>query len=313
MDAGSTAGSPPLPRSPWPELDVVNVAWFFGAVVAAAASIEILDRIPESHDDLWEFLAAVGFLLVYGFVAGLLLRRGWRIAAGLSAAAAAAMVPGAGYGFTRLVGVYPRDPFFSPFETFSWTVFGISAATLVATLLAWLLTRLSFLFFAAVLTSHVIAQIVATTWKPTGDGRAAVALVVGAALVLLGLGFDGGHRPREAFWLYLGGFAGIAYMLGWFAIVSDHAQTRGWLPMVIAGGIVLLLSGLLQRRVWATFGAAGLVGGFSHYLSAERNWFAFFLLGLAAAVFAFGLAVARRRGRYDREGRVATETPPRNV
>jgi hypothetical protein len=311
MEAGTAAEArTALPRSPSPELDVANVAWFFGAVVAAAASIEILDRIPESHDDLWELLAALGFLLAYGLAAALLLRRGWRIAAGLAAAAAVAMVPAAGYGLTRLVGAYPSDPFFNPFETFSWAIFGIATATLLAALLAWLVTRLSFLFFVVVLTVQVLAQIVATRWKPSGDGRAVVALVVGGALVLLGLGFDGGRRPREAFWLYLGGFGGVAYALTWFALASDDAQTRGWLPMLIAGAVVLLLSGLLHRRVWATFGAAGLVGAFIHYLSAERHWFAYFLLALAVAVFGFGLAVATRRGRYDR---ALTETPPSNV
>jgi hypothetical protein len=313
MGAGIASERPPATsRRPWPELDVANVAWFFGAVIAAAASLAILDRIPESHEDLWEFLAALGFLAGYALGAVVLFRRGWRIPAGLAAATAVAMVPGTGYGLTRLVGAYPKDPFFSPFQTFSWAVFGITLATLLAALFAWLVTRLSFLFFIVILATHVAAQVGAATWKPTGDGRAVVAVVVGAALVLLGLGADGARRPREAFWLYVGGFGGIAYMLGWFALASDEQQAAGWLPMVIAGAAVLLLSGLIHRRVWATFGAAGLVGGFTHYLTAEQEWFAYFLLGLAVAVFAFGLAVARSN-RYDREPRALTETPPSNV
>jgi hypothetical protein len=304
---------PASPRGPWPELDVENVAWFFGAVVAAAASILIVDRVPESHRDVWEFLAAVGFLLVYALAAVVLFDRGWGIPAGLAAAAATAMVPGAGYGLLRVVGAYPKERFFDPFTTFSWAVFGITAGTLVAALLAWLVTRLSFLFFVAILATHFGAQLVATTWKPSGDGRAVVALVVGGALVLLGLAFDAARRPREAFWLYLGGFGGIAYMLGWFALFSNDRQAAGWLPMVIAGAVVLVLSGILHRRVWATFGAAGLAGSFIHYVQAERRWFAYFLLGAAFAAFAAGLAVARRRGRYLRDSRALTETPPSNV
>lgn len=307
------AGTASERRSPWPELDVANVAWFFGAVMAAAASIAILDRIPESHRDLWEFLAALGFLAAYALAASVIFRRGWRIAGGLAAATSVAMVPGAGYGFTRLVDVYPRDPFFDPFQTFSWAVFGITLATLAAALLGWLVTRLSFLFFVVILVTHFSAQIVAASWKATGDGHAVVALVVGAVLVLLGLAADGARRPREAFWLYFGGFGGIAYALGWFALFSDESRTAGWLPMVLAGAVVLLLSGLLHRRVWATFGAAGLVGGFIHYLQAQRQWFAYFLLGVAVFVFAFGLGVGARRGRYAREPRALTETPPSNV
>ena len=306
------AGTPPAQRTPWPELDVVNVAWFFGAVVAAAASLAILDRVPESHTDLWEFLAALGFFVVYALAAALLLRRGWRIAAGLAAAAAVAMVPGVGYGFTRLIGLYPKDPFFDLFSTFSWAVLGIALATLFAALLAWVITRLSFLFFVVILATHVAAQLVATSWKATGEGHAVVAGVVGGALVLLGLAFDGTRRPREAFWLYFGGFGGIAYMVGWFALSSDEQQAAGWLPMLLAGAFVLILSGVIHRRVWAMFGAAGLAGAFIHYLTANPEWFAYFLLGLAVAVFASGLAVAARRGRYRRE-RAFTETPPSNV
>jgi hypothetical protein len=198
------------------------------------------------------------------------------------------------------------------FETFSWAVFGITLATLAAALLAWLVTQLSFLFLVVVIATHFGAQVLAASWKPTGDGRAVVALVVGGALVLLGLGFDGAGRPREAFWLYFGGFGGIASMLGWFGLASDESNVAGWLPMTIAGAVVLLLSGLLHRRVWATFGAAGLVGGFIHYLTAEEEWFAYFLLGAALAAFALGLAVATTRGRY-RPERALTESPPSNV
>jgi hypothetical protein len=282
-------------------------------VTAAAASLAILDRVPESHKDLWEFLAALGFLAAYALAAVVLFRRASRLAAGLAAATSVAMVPAVGYGLMRLIDAYPKDPFFNPFDTFSWAVFAITLATLVAALLAWLVTRLSFLFFVVVVTTHFGAQVVAASSKPTGDGRAVVALVVGGVLVLLGLGFDGVRRPREAFWLYFGGFGGIGSMLAWFALFSDEPQTAGWLPMVLAGAVVLSLSCLLHRRVWATFGAAGLFGGFVHYLQAERQWFAYFLLALAVAAFGLGLAVARRRDRYETGARAATEMPPRNV
>lgn len=301
------AGTAPERGAPWPDLDVANVSWFFGTVVASAASIAILDRVPESHQDVWEFLAALGFLAAYTFVALVLFRRGWRIPAGLAAAASVAMVPAAGYGFTRLVDAYPKDPFFNPLSAFSWAVFGITLATILAALLGWLVTRLSFLFVVVIVATHFGAQVVAASWKPTGDGRAVVALVVGGALVVLGLACDGGRRPREAFWLYFGGFGGIAYTLGWFALFSNDPATVGWLPMVPAGGVVLLLSTFLHRRVWATFGAAGLAGGFVHYLRAE-HWFVYVLLALAVGVFTLGLAVARRR-----YGRALTETPPSSV
>ena len=287
----------------WPDLDLPNVLWFFGAVIAAAASVAIIDKIPESHRDVWELLGSLGFLAAYALAARLLIRNGWRIPGGLMAADAAVMVPAAGYGFTRLIDVYPKDSFFDPFQDFSGAVFGIGCATIVAGLLAYALTRVTASLFVVVLAVQLTAQLLATSWDASGDGRSVTAIVVGGALVLIGLGLDAVGRRREAFWLHLGGFAGIAGALAYFSLVSEDGERHGWLPMLIAGSCVLLLAGPLRRRVWATFGAAGIGGAFIHYVQSKGDWFAYFLLGLALVVFALGLLV------YASPRREAAPTP----
>jgi hypothetical protein len=292
-----TAGAPPRGPAradrgwPSPELDLASILWFFGVVVGVAASIVILDKIPQSRSDLWEFLAALGLLAVYA-LAGLVLRAtGWRVPAGLAATAAAAMVPAAGYGFTQLIGVYPDDPFFEPFANYSGALFAVGCATVVAAGLAYALTRVSFPLLLAAGGVQVTGQLLVPKWHATGDGRAMTAILIGAALVVVGLLSEARGLRRESFWLYVAGLGGIAAALVYFSLSSDNAGTQGWLPMLIAGTLVLLAAALLRRRVFAAFGAAGVGGALIHYLTTNGDWFAWFLLGLAVATFAAGLLV----------------------
>src|SRR5919204_5601245 len=129
----------------WPQLDLPNVFWFFGAITAAIASIAVLDKVPESNADLWLLLAASGFLVAYALASALLYRRGLSVPAGLMATVRAAMVPAVGYAFTQLIDVYPNDPFFDPTESFSGAVFGIGIATAIVALAGFLVTGFTFL------------------------------------------------------------------------------------------------------------------------------------------------------------------------
>ena len=67
--------------------------------------------------------------------------------------------------------------------------------------------------------------------------------------------------------------------------------------MLVVGSLLLLFSGLLGRRTWAVFGAAGLGGAFGHYLDTQSRWFAYVLLGVALAAFVVGLLVHGARTR----------------
>jgi hypothetical protein len=279
----------------WPRLDLPNVLWFFGAITAGVASNTILDRVPESHSDLWVLLAALGFLLAYAVAAALLLWLGWWVPGGLAAADAVAMVPAAGYAFSQLVGIYPEDPFFDPFEEFSGTVFGIGLATLVAALLAYAATRFSFLLALAVAAALVAAQLLTPAWGTSADDRALTALVSGAAAVALGLLLDALKRRREAFWLYVGGYFAVGAALVTYILEDLTSGARGtWLALLIVGAVVLAGAALIRRASWAVYGALGVYAALFHYLDREE-WVAFLLLAVALGLFLLGIVVARRR------------------
>lgn len=280
----------------WPRLDLPNVLWFFGAITAAIASIEVLDKIPESHSDLWVLLASLGFLVAYALAAVLLYRRRLLIPAGLLATVSAAMVPAVGYAFTQLVDIYPDDPFFEPLSDFSGALFGIGVATAVVALIAFVVTRFSFLLALFVGAALVSVQLLTPSWGTSGDDRALSGVVSGAVAVAIGLLLDAWARRRDAFWFYVGGYFAIGAALIYYVVngVGQGGGRGAWIALLVVGAIVLLGAAVLRRATWAAYGALGLYGALFHYLGAH-DWMRYVLLAVSLAVFALGLAVVGRR------------------
>src|SRR5213592_1483956 len=138
-------------RGDWPRMDPPNVLWFFVAFALASA---------------------------------VLLRRGWWVPGGLSAALAVAVFPAVAVSFLKLIDVWPSDPFFQPFEEFSGWTLGVGLATAFVGLVAWWLTRFSFVLAVAIGAILVSAQLLTPCFdeSPSEDVRAATALVSGAIL-----------------------------------------------------------------------------------------------------------------------------------
>ncbi len=278
-------------------IDLVSVLWFFGAIAAGVASLAVIDRIPQSGRDIWVLLASLGFLAAYAATSWVLLHRGWIVPGGLMAALAVAMVPAIGYGFTQLIGLYPDDPFFEPFDHFSGTVFGIGVATFVAGLVAFALTRFAFVLALVVAAFLITAQLLASAGDATGDSRAWTAVATGSALVGLALLLDARGRRREAFWFHVGGLLAVAGALVYFLVddsFNDGPGTGSWIWLLVAGAVVLLLAGLIHRSTLAVYGTIGLAAALAHYLDVD-TWTRYVLLVVSLGVFALGLAVASRR------------------
>ena len=279
-----------------PRLDLPNVLWFFGAITAAIASTAVLDKVPESNADFWLLLASLGFLVAYALASAAFYRRRLWVAAGLMATVSAAMVPAAGYAFTQLVDLYPDDPFFEPFSQFSGTVFGIGVATALVALLAFAVTRFSFLLALFIGAALVSVQLLTPAWGTSGDERALSGVVSGAVAVVIGLLLDAAARRRDAFWFYVGGYFAVGAALIYYVVngLGEGGGGGAWIALLVVGAAVLLGGAFLGRATWAAYGALGLYGALFHYLDAH-DWARYLLLALSLGVFALGLAVAARR------------------
>jgi hypothetical protein len=282
-----------------PRMDPPNVLWFFGAFALEFAAYDLIQTIPDDQNGLWIFLAALGFLLGFSAASWLLLRRVWWVPSGLAAALAVGVFPAVAVGFLKLIDVWPNDPFFEPFEDFSGYTLGVGLATAAVGFATWWLTRFSFVLGVATGAILISAQLLTPCFdeSPSGDQRAATALVIGAVLVIVGIFLDVFDRRREAFWFHVLGLFSIAAGLVFFTVDSGGDPDRGWIPMLIGGVLLLIAAGPVRRATWALYGVLGLYSPVVHYLIKELNesrWpFALLLLALALAIFAFGMALHR--------------------
>jgi hypothetical protein len=299
-----TAGALPSPAAAraerdWPRMDTPNVLWFFGAFAIAFATIELIDKVPESQRDLWELLVSLAFYTAYAAVGWILLQRAWWVPGGLGFALAVAVMPAIGFGVASLIGTFPKDPFFDPFQDGSWSIVLIGLVTMLDALVSFAITRFSFLFFTFVVATLITAEFFIPTVKsgPGADAFAITAIVTGGGLVLIGLLLDVARRRRDAFWFHTGGLFGIASALGFYATGTTGDSNRGWVPMAIAGAIVLLLAAPLRRATWAIYGLFGFYAPILHWttsgLSSDSVGYAFILLGIGLSIFVLGLVLHR--------------------
>jgi hypothetical protein len=280
-----------------PRLDPPNVSWFAGAYAIALGSYALLQTIPDSHRSLWIFIAALAFVVTYAVGAWLLLRSAWWVPGGLAAALAVAMMPAVSIAFLRVVRVWPQH-LGDSFDDFSGYTLAVAGVTALAALVAFALTRFSFLFALFVGSILVGSQILAAaSGSPSGDDRAVAALIAGALMVIVGVFLDAFGRRRDAFWFHALGWFSVAAGLVFFTFQPGGDHDRGWIPMLIIGALILVVSGPIRRATWAMYGVLGYYAPLVHYLSTglnESRWtFAVALLAVGLSIFVLGMLLHR--------------------
>jgi hypothetical protein len=276
-------------------MDPPNVLWFAGAYATAFGSYALLGMLPDSHNSVWIFLSSIALLLVYSAAAHGLLRHSWWVPGGLVAALAVAMVPAVVVAFLRLIDVWSSD---FPLTHFNGCAVAVAAVTAIAGLLAYWLTRFSFLFLTVVTAILVGAQFLAAAGgSPTNSGRATAALVTGGLIVIAGVFMDAFGRRREAFWFHALGWFSAAAGLVFYIVEPGGDPERGWVPMLIVGTLMVLASGPMRRATWAVYGVLGYYAPLLHYMITglnQKRWtFAVALLAAGLSLFVFGLLLHR--------------------
>jgi hypothetical protein len=276
-------------------MDPPNVLWFAGTYAIAFASYALLDALPESHASVWIFVAAIALLLVYTGASHALLRHGWWVPGGLGAALAVAMVPAIGIGFLRLIDAWSTE---MPLTDFNRSAVAVGIVTAIAGLIAYWLTRFSFLLVTVVTAILVTAQFLAVARDSTsGQDRAAAALVAGGLLVIVGVFLDAFSRRRDAFWFHALGWFSAAAGLVFFVVEPGGDPARGWIPMLVVGTLIVIISGPIRRATWAVYGVLGYYAPLLHYMISglnERRWtFAAALLAVGLSIFVVGLVLHR--------------------
>ena len=282
-----------------PRMDPPNVLWFFGAFALELGVYGLLETLPESQSGLWLLVTAVAFFGGFVLASALLLRGAWWVPSGLAAALAVGVFPAVAVSFLTLIDVWPGGSFFEPLDEFSGWTFGVGLATALVGLVAWWLTRFSFVLAVSLGAILVSAQLLTPCFaeSPSGDERAATALVIGAILFVVGVFVDVFGRRREAFWFEVLGLFSVAAGLVYFTVDPGSDPDRGWIPMLIGGVVLLVAAGPVRRASWAVYGVLGVYAAVVHYLTKgldENRWpFALSLVVLALAIFAVGMTEHR--------------------
>jgi hypothetical protein len=251
-----------------PRFDTPNVLWFFGAIATASASNAVVAAVHPSARGTWILLVALVFAAVYAAFSLVLRARGWWVPGGLFATVVVTLVPVIGYGFERLIGVWPETlnqegP--AP-ETFQGAFFALGLVTMIVGLVVCALVRFEFVLVVVTVAALVTAQLLLPAFvdHPSADDSATTAIVTGALLVLAGLLLDRRGKRRLAFWWHVVGLAGIAIGLVYFT--GSEGDDGGWVAMLVTGLVVLLLAAPLGRATWAVYGVAGAYAPVVHYI-----------------------------------------------
>jgi hypothetical protein len=308
-DRAGVVPSKPAERD-WPRIDPPNVLWFAGTYAVAAGSYVLLGALPESHSSVWIFVAGLAFLLVYSAASHGLLRRGWWVPGGLAAALAVAMVPAVAIGFLRLIDVWSNDV---PITDFNAYALAVAIVTAVAGLIAYWLTRFTFLYFTVVTAILVAAQFLAEAGaSPSSEDRATAALVTGGLMVIVGVFLDAFGRRRDAFWFHALGWFSVAAGLVFLIVEAGGDPERGWIPMLILGTLMVIVAGPIRRATWAVYGLLGYYAPLLHYMVTglnENGWvFAVALLAVGLSIFVFGMVIHRFGGTWGQ--RFVRRPPP---
>jgi hypothetical protein len=291
-------------------MDPPNVLWFAGAYAVAAGSYVLLGALPESHSSVWIFVVGLAFLLVYTASSYGLSRRGWWVPGGLAAALAVAMVPAVAIGFLRLIDVWSNDV---PITGFNGYALAVAIVTAVAGLIAYWLTRFTFLYFTVVTAILVAAQFLAEAGtSPSSEDRATAALVTGGLMVIVGVFLDAFGRRRDAFWFHALGWFSVAAGLVFLIVEPGGNPERGWIPMLIVGTLMVIVAGPIRRATWAVYGVLGYYAPLLHYMVTnlnENGWvFAVALLAVGLSIFVFGMVIHRFGGTWGQ--RFVRRPPP---
>jgi hypothetical protein len=282
-----------------PAFDTPNILWFFGAFTAAGASAAVISQVHPTARATWILLASLAFLAAFAVLAAALLRNGWWIPGGVLAAMAVIFVGPAAGAFERLIGVWRTGGSLNPIQEFEGPAFALLVAVAVAGLVAFAIVRFPFILVTVVLATFFAAQLLLPVFvkQPSAKEHATAFIVVGAALILVGLAFDLMKDRPSAFWWHLVGLTALSIGFGYHAF--QHS-TWGWVLILVVGCFILLGATFLVRGTWAVFGVAGFYAPIAHYLN---DWFgnlgtAFALAALGILLVAMGLAARRFGGTW---------------
>ena len=291
-----------------PSFKPAHVLYYLGGLVAVGA-LTLFMTLG------WERFGGRGLLLiaaVYGCGAialtNILLRRGLRIPAGLTAVLAIVTVPLAVYALQHVLGLWPADARAGSYRDYhyliDWRWVMMELATLAAAAVALWRYRLPFLVLPVAVTLWYMSMDVTVFllggeavefFSPAGKR---VSAFFGLAMIFFAMGVDIRSRSRQdyAFWLYV---YGVLTFWGSLTSMDSHSEL-GKLAYCGVNLLLIAIGAALSRRVFAIFGAlgvAGYLGHLSHTVFRDSMLFPVALTAIGLGIVGCGILWQRNEHR----------------
>jgi hypothetical protein len=297
-----------------PRFDLPHVAYYFGALVVMSAMGWFMTLGWERFGGGGIFAISLVYAACFTVAGSLLWReRGLRVAGGLLVTMAVCMTPLAVYGFEQMTGLWLQGVPGEYRDFYGWikgSWFPMEIGTVVAGLVALRFFRFPFLTapiaFSLWFMSMDLTPLVYGADYRYGDGYQQVSLFFGLGLLIGSYLIDRRTEEDYAFWGYL---FGIFAFWGGLTLLEGGSELDWFFYGLVNLGLVLL-SVLLQRRVFIVFGSLGVFGYVGHLaweIFEDSLVFPFILSAVGLAIIALGVLYARNRQRVER--RVLSRVP----
>jgi len=289
-----------------PSLSFGNVLYYLGGLI-------IIGSMTLFVSTAWEALGAAGHLAVaLAYAAVFLAAGGWlwhakgqRIPGGILVTAAVSMTPMAVWAVQNLLGWWIYDDPGAYRDFYIWIKNGwgiMEIATVLSGCLAIRFFRFPFItlpvaFALWFLSMDLTAMLYGHEFS--WDQRKIVSLWFGLAMLVASFIVDRRTREDFAFWGYL--FGMLAFW-GALSAMDSNSELSRFLYCLINLGL-MLVSVLLQRRVFIIFGALGVTGYLGHLASSvfrDQIAFSFALSALGLAIIFLGILYRRHREGLER-------------
>ncbi|MEZ7195911.1 DUF2157 domain-containing protein [Pseudodesulfovibrio karagichevae] len=284
-----------------PAFTMANVLYYLGGLIVIGAMTIFVT-------DAWGRLGGWGHLLIgAGYGLGFLFMGNWlwkgrgqRVPGGILVTAAVCMTPLVVYGMQEMSGWWAWDEPGMYEDFYRWIKGGwffMEVGTVVAGLLA--LRRFRFPFVTlpiAFCLWFMSMDLTAVLYGPdfSWDQRKIVSLCFGLAMLVTGYLVDRRTRQDFAFWVYL--FGMLAFWGGLTSLDSD--SETGKFVYCCVNLLLMVVSVILQRRVFIVFGALGVsiyLGHLAADVFDDTLSFSFALSGLGLLVILAGLQYHKHR------------------
>lgn len=252
-----------------PSFRFTHVLYYFGGLIAISSITLFVTQAWDTLRGWTLFVIACLFFFLGIALTQLFLRKRLTIPAGIMATFSLCIVPLAVYNLQVALGYFPNLNYdYTDYHFLvQWYWYPMEIATLIVGLILLYIYRFPFLVFPIAVTlwymSMDLVPLIFGMTRYTWDDRTVFSMLFGFVFILFAIYVDLHRNSKNkdyAFWLYLFGV-----MTFWGGLTS-HSSTGelGAFVYCMINVVMIFLSVYFNRRVFAVFGAIGVVIYLSH-------------------------------------------------